>query len=298
VPGRKNLLWVSAAFPLVIGEIARQRPIIAPGARNAIRSPYQDRRSYGEEMQQTMTALNNANVAVYPIDARGLSCNPDAIININTMKNIAAATGGKAFYDRSDLSQGVRAALDDSHQVYLLTYTPQPLSADGTYHTIRVSNSKPGVQLRYRHGYYAPGKEEAGNAAPDRLATVLSSPLDASGIGIQATVGQPGGDEVSISLHIDLADIGLTPTAGKWQGALQLEAMQTGPAGERLGGVSQLAEINLGQATYQRGLVDGLPFEMKFKRHPAAVAVRIGVSGRPTGRAGSLSVRLAPLEVR
>jgi hypothetical protein len=210
---------------------------------------------------------------------------------------MAAATGGKAYYVNKALDRLVRLALDDTRETYLLTYSPKTIAQDGAYHAIRVQTTRPGVELRYRRGYNAPGREEpAGAELTDRLASVVSSPLDVSSIGIRATVNQApgGGNELSAVLHIDPADLELTPIGAKWTGALRLEAVQTSATGERLGGVTQSAAINLQPATYRRALAQGLDFHMKFKRQPAAVAVRIGVVDERGGNAGSLSVPLPP----
>jgi VWFA-related protein len=269
VPGRKNLIWLSSAFP-------------PEAAAHFASSP----------MNEAMTALNNANVSVYPVDPSGVGGLSPGVI---TMKDMAAATGGKAYYNRNDLDRGVRLALDDTRETYLLTYSPKTIAQDGAYHAIRVQTTRPGVELRYRRGYNAPGREEpAGAEVTDRLASVVSSPLDVSSIGIRATVNQglAAGDDVSLTLHIDPADLELTPQAAKWTGALRLEAVQTSATGGRLGGVTQSAAINLQPATYRRALAQGLDFHMKFKRQPAAVAVRIGVVDERGGNAGSLSVPL------
>jgi hypothetical protein len=269
VPGRKNLIWLSSAFP-------------PKAAAQFASSP----------MNEAMTALNNANVSLYPVDPRGVlgALSPQVI----TMRDMAAATGGKAYYARNDLDRGVRLALDDTRETYLLTYSPKTIAQDGAYHAIRVETARRGVELRYRRGYYAPGREEpAGAEVTDRLSSVLSSPLDVSSIGIRATVNQaPGGNDVSAVLHIDPADLELTPIGATWTGALRLEAVQTSATGERLGGVTQSAAINLQPETYRRALAQGLDFHMKFKRQPAAVAVRIGVVDERGGNAGSLSVPL------
>lgn len=55
IRGRKNLIWVSSGFPIVfddrlLGPHTQSRPI-----------------------SRATRAINNANVAVYPVDARGLS---------------------------------------------------------------------------------------------------------------------------------------------------------------------------------------------------------------------------------
>jgi VWFA-related protein len=271
VPGRKNLIWLSRAFP----------PITAAQFLSV-------------PMNEAITALNNANVSLYPVDPGGVFGNlsPEAI----TMKDMAAATGGKAYYVSKALDRIVRLALDDTRETYLLTYSPKTIAHDGAYHAIRVETARRGVELRYRRGYNAPGREgPAGAEVTDRLASVVSAPLDVSSIGIRATVNQaPGGNDVSAVLHIDPADLELTPIGAKWTGALRLEAVQTSATGERLGGVTQSAAINLQPATYRRALAQGLDFHMKFKRQPAAVAVRIGVVDERGGNAGSLSVPLPP----
>ena len=60
VPGRKNLIWMSGGFPLTFG--------------------YENESIFSEnfvdEMDATVRALSDANVAVYPIDARGLVSPP------------------------------------------------------------------------------------------------------------------------------------------------------------------------------------------------------------------------------
>ncbi len=82
LPGRKNLLWVSAAFPLGVGNMGQLR-------------------TFGPEMERTARALNSSGIAVYPIDARGLFVgNP--YVNVSTMKALAEETGGTAFYNRND----------------------------------------------------------------------------------------------------------------------------------------------------------------------------------------------------
>jgi len=114
--------------------------------------------------------------------------------------------------------------------------------------------------------------------------------------GIEASL-EPGRGEVGdldVAIHIDPADLNLAPNAGKWSGAVRLEAMQMGAAGERLGGILQAAELNLEPATYRRVMQQGLPFEVKLQRDPAAVSVRIGVVDERGGQSGSLSVRLPP----
>jgi VWFA-related protein len=291
IPGRKNLLWLSAGFPLTIGDPS----LTAPGQRVAYRS-------FGPEMARTMAALNDANVSVYPIDARGLSkatAAPgdsvrDPNTNIHSMIQIADATGGKAYYNRNDMDRGVRLALDDSREVYVMTYYPKAIAEDGAYHQIRVRSTRPGVQLRFRRGYYATGREEDTSVgAVNRLARAMSSPLDSSEIGIQASVEQnSGAGDLAVVIHVDPADLSLAHATERWTGSLRLVGMQIGATGERYEGQSQTAQLDLLPATYQRALEQGVRLELRLKREPSAVAVRIAVVDERGTRVGSLSVPL------
>jgi VWFA-related protein len=147
-PGQKSLLWLSAGFPLQIEERG--------GYGGTLGSE-----SFHNEAAQTMRELNAANVSLYPVDARGLAMSSRAYINIATMQELAAQTGGKAYYNSNGLTSMVRAALDDSRDSYVLTYAPSDIQDDGRFHSIRLRTSRRGVQLRYRPGYYADARKAA-----------------------------------------------------------------------------------------------------------------------------------------
>jgi VWFA-related protein len=61
--GRKNLIWVSASFPIVLlPDLDFGKDTNVPG----------ETRVYGEKVQDATNALTDAQVAVYAVDARGL----------------------------------------------------------------------------------------------------------------------------------------------------------------------------------------------------------------------------------
>ena len=137
ISGQKDLLWVSRAFPLTL-----------PGRHGML-----DGEFFSDQIEQAARALSSAGLRLYPIDASGLSLDQNPM-NIATIREMAEQTGGKAFYNNNDLSSEMRRALEDSQEGYLVTYTPNNLRDDGSFHTIRVRVSRPGVKLRYRPGYY------------------------------------------------------------------------------------------------------------------------------------------------
>jgi VWFA-related protein len=297
VPGRKNLLWVSAAFPMQIGmpNLEQFFKVQPKGA------PFALLQNFEKEVNRTARALNAANVAVYPIDARGLSTNPRAEINHGTMITMAEQTGGEAFYNRNDIDRAVRLALDDSRDTYLLTYAPKDLVRDGSTHRIRVEGTRPGLQLRYRRGYFAPEAEQAALVgAAGHMERALSSPLNVSDIGIRASLNPPvsPAGELGIVVYVDPADLDLVLNSTNWTGALRIEIIQTSAAGETFGGTRQAANLALSQEAYQRALKGGLRFDLHVKREAKASALRIGVVDERGGRAGSLSVPLPVVRPR
>jgi VWFA-related protein len=72
LPGRKNLLWISGSFPFSVGyenleTIARM--MNNPKSEGNIPG---EQLLFAEEVEKAARALNDANIAVYPVDARGL----------------------------------------------------------------------------------------------------------------------------------------------------------------------------------------------------------------------------------
>jgi VWFA-related protein len=173
IPGRKNLIWVSESFPFSIAP--------DPDTGN---NPFAGLRTYADQVKLVANVLTDVQVAVYPLDVRGLQANQSlsASQNINltqnrmtgpaiagrlnqedtdllqaqgTMEELAQDTGGKACKNSNDLSGCVMTALKDSSSYYEMSFYPQKVNWDGKFHKIVVRTSRPGVKLTYRRGYYA-----------------------------------------------------------------------------------------------------------------------------------------------
>jgi hypothetical protein len=100
VPGRKNLIWFSASFPLSVDP------------DTSLPSEFEVMRNYSADLRLTDSMLSQARVAVYPIDARGLMVPPtseasnaiaksslglpSAMSNAGGGRHGGGATGGRA----------------------------------------------------------------------------------------------------------------------------------------------------------------------------------------------------------
>ena len=172
----------------------------------------QEKRTFNEEMERTARALNAANLAVYPVDARGLMGNPalDASSRGNTkqggkgmgqkamrgiqytqdtMKNLAERTGGKAYINSNDLKGAIREAIEDSRATYTVGFYPTHNTWDGKFHELKVHTDRKGLNIRYRLGYYAfsdqPLTDKETKAA---FQEALWSPLESTALGMTLRV--------------------------------------------------------------------------------------------------------------
>jgi VWFA-related protein len=138
------------------------------------------------QLEATVNAAVRANVAFYPIDARGLLASApggdatkasavgsglfsgkaqrsvrDSFQNSQeTLYTLAADTGGKALLDSNDLTEGLRQVQHDIGSYYLLAYRSSNSAQDGRYRKIQVKlapqHAALKAKLNYRQGYFAP----------------------------------------------------------------------------------------------------------------------------------------------
>jgi VWFA-related protein len=283
LPGRKNLIWVSAGFPVQVN---------APGATMM---PAMDRRvTFDASAKGAVSALLAANIAVYPVDARGLSVDPRARTNVAIMQDLARQTGGVAYYSRNDVATAVREALDDTREAYVVTYSPQQFEEDGKFHKIQIKTKLKDVHLRHRNGYYAPnpGTDQVAENK-QRFTDALASPIGIGQIGLSGELlPSQAPDRLSILVRIEGEDLGLVANEDRWQGEITLAGVQVGPSGEVLMSASQTTKFNMGLASYQKALLEGVKVEVDFQRIAKAKTFRMAIMNTQKGNIGSLSFPL------
>jgi VWFA-related protein len=140
LPGRKNVLWFSGGSTLYLREDA-----------DLYNDPQAWRALYDE--------LEQERIAVYPIDARGLTTYAGRRMWAQQalMNETAMATGGQAFYNNNGLKEIASHVLNSDGSFYTLTYTPHDFHFDNKWHKVQVKLNVEGYQLSYRRGYFADG---------------------------------------------------------------------------------------------------------------------------------------------
>ena len=143
--------------------------------------------NYGEAIRETAALLLASQIAVYPIDVRGVqtsdvSSGARSQITFNSvtgqvsraqnsrsndyadtkgaMDDIARETGGQAFIG-NDLKKIMERGIEQGSTYYTLAYSPTIKKWNGEYHKIEVKAAESGLKLEYRRGYYAVPEREA-----------------------------------------------------------------------------------------------------------------------------------------
>jgi VWFA-related protein len=314
--GRKNLIWVSASFPIVL--------LPDPDFGKYTNVP-DETRFYGEKVQDAANALTDAQVAVYPVDARGLESeapfsaaesgaprSPNAIsrtvsdqldregyargMKQDTMDVLAQGTGGKTCKNTNDLSGCVDAALVDSSSYYELAYNPQNIKWDGSFHRISVRITHPGVKLTYRRGYFARDAESLANnqSSEKRSQQTCMDFLPSTAIPITAQAVAPTkSDSIRYLMSVAPSALNFATDGQSHKLSAEMVTCVYRAKGNSFQYFSRDLTQSFSDAAYQGLLASGLHGYVEAPK-AGTRRVRIAVVDIETGLTGALDVPVRP----
>jgi VWFA-related protein len=327
VPGRKNLVWVSGSFPFTF--VAESRP--APGDAKEVVA-YRD---YQRDIRRTIAVLTEAQIAIYPVDARGLSGAPfmdashplkndmghvyagadlsDDLSRGDTslessqaaMEELAKGTGGLAFVHRNDIDHAVALSVSDAAACYTLGYDPGEKSDDGQFHSFLVKVDRPGVRLRYRPGYYASSPappERTGETGDSELMSVLQAvAMPATRVIFDARVTPPdsaGKPSVRVELLVNVDTLSEEPGADGRHYDVDFHIAAFAPDGSLVAHKDSRVDAHVSAEENQRLRRQGLPFHTALTLEPGRYQLRIVVRDNQTGSLGSVEVPVVMEKVK
>lgn len=300
LPGRKNLIWVSGSFPVSIGGDS----VAAP------RKSATGKREAQSDAERAARALSRADLAIYPVDARGLMVsqeytgsllkpelrNPDTS-EFGTMRMLAERTGGRAFFNNNDLAAALRRANDDARMSYVLGYYPSHNDWKGRFHKIAVEVKQPDIELHYRSGYFAQPDEPGDSWYRERvLDSALWSPIDAAGLGLTVAATPGAGAVVDLALQVDAPDIAFRHDDRGWSCELDVWMVQLDAKERQVKTDARTNRLQLDRPMFDRVMqAKGLVLAEHLTPAPEAVLVRILVRDVSSGALGSLTIPMSRL---
>jgi VWFA-related protein len=346
VPGRKNLIWFSSSFPVVVFPTAEQRRSL---------ESFPKMRGYLNQARKTADMLTGSKVAVYPVGAEGvmtehivdadnsgpaaqgganhMGSTPDGpksngtqspfiasaegrANSIAAMEQIAASTGGKAYFNTNDLNGVLTRAINDGANYYTLSYSPSYTKMDGTYRDIEVRLPKGRYTVAYRHGYNADGPSVIG-AAPgsDPLEPAMKLGLPGAtgllyGVRVVPATPQPAAGakragqnsklkgaftRYSVDFFIRGTDVGFEQNSPSEQaGKIELGLMAYDSDGNAVNWDGVTQAMNLQPDALGRLRKSGIPVHMEIDVPNEDVYLVTGVFDWHTGKTGTLEIPLHP----
>jgi len=309
LPGRKNLVWVSGGFPFTLG--------LEPGDFS-LDNPNREHRTFADETDRVARAMNDANIAIYPVDARGLMTDPAMSAssarlpspiprgrnpapprifvpaNHDTMQILAERSGGRAYINTNDLTSAMRDALNDGKVTYTLGFYPASDDWDGKFHDVKVKVDRGGVDVRYRKGFVAYNEHPpTPKQLKDELQNAVHSPLEATGIGVNArvdVVDQPKPGTLRLITQVDQTNFKLEQNLDRWVGALEILYVQYAADGKVLNADAQTVNMNLGKERYDDIQKRGFLYSKTVEPLAGADRLRIVVMDHTSGNIGSLQI--------
>ncbi len=313
-PGRKSLVWISSAFPLTLKDKSFDS-IIGPEAHII---------SFADEVKRTVAALSDAQVAIYPVDVRGLivitpdlntpmpnsarARNPDAYWRQwsndahddikspqYTMKELAEDTGGRAFINRNDLPRAIASAVEDGAAYYTLAYYPADKNWDGRFRKIKVVVNRPGVHLRYRNGYVAldSGDWRRNGGEQEMEFALTHDVLATSKLVFGAHVLPPAvGAPVTVEFLVFPSSLRFQPNGSVQTANIEVRVVAFGADDKRAASAASTADLRLDAATYSRAVTSGLRLPVPLQLAPGKYRLRLALRDNSSGSFGTLEVPL------
>jgi VWFA-related protein len=304
LPGRKNLIWVTGDLPFAFvpedqtvsrAELAEDLPSLKTrrvGEHSAGNYAATFRELHAEEIRETGARLASAQVAVYPVDARGLSISL-ATDAQQTMREVARETGGRAYVNQNEIKIGVERAFEDEFASYTLGYYPDNKKYDGKYRQIKVKVKRDGIDVQSRRGYYALDPTQTKGYNPQaEVVSALGDGVPSTLVAFSAQVKPPSTnsvkDKIGVTFLVDASTLSAEDTAGGKHLNVAMYATLYSPGGKIVSTRSQRVDQSFDANTYQKILQQGLMLHMDLDPQPGNNQLRLAVQDGRTGLVGTI----------
>jgi hypothetical protein len=273
------------------------------------------RQLHGQDIKEAESELANTNIAIYPVDVTGLisgmensASRPGSVYNNtaisgralggvsaqqaaqDTMREIAAQTGGKAYINQNEIKDGIALAVSDEMASYSLGYYPENKKWDGKFRNLKVKVDQGDTQVRYRKGYYAldPAQDKKANFEQDVAAALeVGAPATQVSFMAQAKPTDPG--KMRVIFLVDAHTLSAEDAGGGKKMNVIFYASVYSADGKNMGSRSVKVDRTFDAETYQKLLDKGMPVPIDMDKPAGGQVLRLAVLDNKTGFIGTAS---------
>ena len=272
------------------------------------------------QLESAVNAAKRANVAFYPIDARGLVATApagdassaggrgsSAFTGANvtaraasrdnsqeTLSTLAYDTGGRLFVDDNDLSVGMQKARDDISSYYILGYYSSNGKMDGKYRRVTVKlNNNLQAKLDYKSGYFGDKvfKKFSADDKENQLeqALMLGDPLTDLSLSGEIGYFRLARDRyyVPFSVKVPGSEIALAKSKGNAQTELEFIGQLRDDHTKLVGVVRDGIKIKLAEQTAAQLSSRPIAYDTGFTVPPGTYTLKFLARENETGKMGT-----------
>lgn len=328
LPGRKNVVWLTANLPFdlvpedramtdaeLLADLpgsGRERSV---GVNAAGSMAAEQRNLHGQAIREAESQLASASIAIYPVDLNGLvsgmegsaarggsvysdsAVSDRAIIQVSslqathgTMEEVAEQTGGKAYFNQNEIKNGIALAASDEKASYSLGYYPENKKWDGKLRNIKVKVAQGDTQVRYRKGYFAiePGPVKDHNYEQD-VAAALEVDAPATQVSFMAQAKPTDPGKIRVVFLVDAHTLTAEDSGGNKKMNVTFYATVWGSSDKSLSSRSIKVDKAFDAATYQQILDHGMMVPIDVEIPAGGKELRLAVLDNKTGFIGTVS---------
>jgi VWFA-related protein len=278
------------------------------------------------ELRAAINAAVRGNVAIYPVDSRGLQAiapGGDASqasgrgVSLftgqgvqrqfasltgsqETLTTLAADTGGRAFTDSNSFGDAFARVQRDLSAYYLIGYSSTNPAQDGRFRRIQVRVSRTGTRVEARAGYYA-ARDFRNTNRGDResqLEEQLAAAVSATDVPVVVGSGwfRQSADRFYVPIALAIPGSAVPVTPGATKVSIDVRGVVRDEQGRNIARIRETMELPSGAGTtlagkqvmYQSGVV--LP--------PGRFSVKVVVRENASGLVGSFEAPLVVPQLR
>jgi hypothetical protein len=238
------------------------------------------------------------------------------------MEQLAADTGGKAYFNTNDLNGAAQHAISDGANYYTVAYSPTNAKMDGKFRHIDLHIKSGHYKLSYRRGYNADQSpavdaKPAAEAEPDTdmLRSLMQYGLpNTSGLlfGVRVAPADPQPEPTAthagqnrdlkgaftrynVDFFIRWTDVDFAHSPhGTHTGKIQIALTAYDRAGNRVNWEGGMQAMDIRSETFEAIQKSGVPAHMEVDLPNADVTLVTGVYDCGSGKAGTLQIPLRP----
>jgi len=210
------------------------------------------------------------------------------------LRQLSGETGGMHIGNTNDLAAGMRQIIDSQSFYYILSYATPSAKSDGRYHKIKLELTRPGLNLKYRKGYYAP-KEQLSfeRRKKEDVIEALRAPGNLNEIPIQLSYNYFEVDDTRYQLalvtRVTIRGIKFLEEDSRHKNLISLVVVALDENEHYIDGLEKTIDLNLTSTSYTALLNHGFTSKMDVRVPPGRYRIRAVVREGVHTKMGSIS---------